>query len=154
MIAEGFLLAAPIEAHVPDEVISVNKLTDFLTEHIKIELENIMKNANLFSEVRPKSFSRLIELPHKVETKPGMFEYIADLNGLAIPAMLEFRVSRNLSSDTCTMYSELVKKKTCLKKQISEQFRDLPKPKDMNIDDPSQFLKLAAVYQAGGNGSS
>jgi hypothetical protein len=147
VIAEDVLFVAPMGAPVPDFILPVGSLTAFLTDHVIFELENIMKNANLFSEVRSKSFSRRIELPDKVETTTGRFEYVADVNGLAIPAMLEF-----LSSATCTMYSELAR--AGLKGQISQQFRDLPKPKDMNIENPSQFLKLAAVYQAGGNGSS
>jgi hypothetical protein len=95
----------------------------------------------LLSPMLIKSKGKRIELKSKVRGSANLFEQVSELNGLAIPAMLEVQ-----SKKTCSMYNELLKSENVHPK-IMEKFKNLCKPTEMHT--PAHFLELAAVYQAG-----
>lgn len=108
--------------------------------------------------------TELIDMPSTAPGNQSSVEEVSDLNGLAIPAMLEVDVqwgqqtediSLKPKTKTCSMYSllKLASQEMTengdlvMHSSVREKLRELKKPVDMTA--PADFLKLAAVYQAG-----
>jgi len=79
-----------------------------------------------------------VDIPTKIKNNIGLSENVSDLNGLAIPMIWETR-RKGISS----IY-QYVAKYSMQVDIIEENFRLLPK----EITEPSDFLRLANIYQA------
>lgn len=126
------------------EVLVAHDLTNFLPETLVAKALSLMPRNRLRARVRD-----LIKIATKVTSSDGLVHNVADINGLAIPAILEVDIQRSTvgKSTTCTLYSSLEKCKSDFPPKLNVLFQTLVKPEEMCL--PEHYLKLAAVYQAG-----
>jgi hypothetical protein len=86
-----------------------------------------------------------------VSTDLSAKESVSDLNGLAIPAMLEVK-----ALGTCSLYS-ILRSDDVLKNMhrlIRDKFNRLKEPSSFSeLPPPEYFVELAALYMAAGNPS-
>lgn len=128
------LVAHDLFKHVPEAVLDA-------------ALQNVSR-----ALVQPAHVSA-IKLPATtVSAVSGHVIHVADLNGLAIPALLEARCGKG--QGRCSMFEALeaahaahVSRQESMHKEVLKRFKQLRQPAAMQT--VSHFLELAAVYQAG-----
>jgi len=126
------------------EVLIAHDLTSFLPEILVAKTMSLMPRKRLRAGVRD-----LIKIATKVKSSDGLVHNVADINGLAIPAILEVDIQRSTAGKitSCTLYSSLESCKSDFPPKLDVLFQTLVKPEEMCL--PEHYLKLAAVYQAG-----
>ena len=139
--SDGDGLVLPLD-HVRS--LTATTLTKFLPEL------TMSKAIQLLNPMSLREKHTLIQLSNKVRSCVGgkeLVESVSELNGLAIPAMLEVECGE---VPKCSMYNQMLAAsmiKDEMHPQILERFRVLREPKDMVS--PAHFLELAALYHAG-----
>ena len=127
--------------------LSATTLTRYLPEL------TVSKALKLLNPVTLRHKQSLIRIPVKVGGSLGgkeLVESVSDLNGLAIPAMLEVECG---DVPECSMFNQLLAVSNTdvenrrMHPKILQHFKRLREPKDMET--PAHFLELAAIYQAG-----
>ena len=120
--------------------ILTTELTAYIPDTIITEAKKLL-SPRLLQTSRER-----IHLPDTAKGVKGQPESVSELNGLAIPAMLEVKVSGN-----CSMYDQLIDVSNDASKNmhpyIRERLKTLRKPNEMTT--PAHFLELATIYQAG-----
>jgi len=136
-------LPKPVDA----QEIQVGELTAYLPELILTQIMEELEKKRT-RHMRPQGSK--YEICVEVDTANDLKEQVSDINGLAIPAMLEVEVGRAIHGDEvkCAMYTHLqeyIKEEQC-PKEIKSLFMTCDPPKTMQTIE--SYLRLATLYNA------
>jgi len=136
-----------------DKTILACDITRFLPEHFMSNLKGRLH----CTQIQPPS--QKIHIPVTTDGTTGdtdnhatdqgeLVENISDLNGLAIPAMLEAKIR---TDHKCTMFDELIEASTSPTEKMPAKLQQRVRKFTSFglLSTPSHFLELAALYQAG-----
>jgi thymidine kinase len=116
----------------------VTDLTRFLPDQIIFQINELCKM------VRVKKPIKNIQIPLILDTKNGHKENVSDLNGIAIPTILEHRLQERISiqMDLQTNYLFTIRDGEGMDTQRKEWIRAIMK----DPETPEDYLKLANIY--------
>ena len=131
------------ESEIEKKYFPVIEIANFVLESILTQIKNYLSP----KLIRQATHSIILTDTVKSVLDENLLENVSDLNGLAIPAMLE--VEHNHTH--CSMYSQLHcayhDEDVKMHPYVKEMFLLLKKPHEMTS--PNHYLELAAVYQSG-----
>mmetsp|Transcript_31252 Transcript_31252/g.44920 ORF Transcript_31252/g.44920 Transcript_31252/m.44920 type:complete len:889 (-) Transcript_31252:2644-5310(-) len=144
-ILRGYDQPTILPPFAKSQVLDATELLNFLPDQVVAEAKSFLRWTQIVHEKEVRNNINLSVVVDGDFTKSKLPQQVAELNGLAIPAMLECKINEG----KCQMYSELENATGAMHCLVEEVFKALGPPEYTHPPQPDYFLRLAAAYTAG-----